>query len=523
MFTGSKKLQRGSSGQLSHKLLPDIGQVPDGSAEFPERTHTAGYSSGEFPLTAGSATGTPLDFPTGHRQSSEVSNVELPCEERPVLLGSTGSVKSDDGAGAVKVKKPRAKESQKPKKQDNMEVIDNSVFESAAFPQIGEPASESVEKLDVEKSEKEAWRKLVAESWAEVKNIEAGVNKPAQDSAAASDDAAANIAAMAGAHKPEKEKKSGWSFWGKKDDKDGKGGNQHQHAEEKGNAKSSNGNGSSFDIPRTFKEMCLLNATMVSANVDFIKIIEECFERVIETTVKGDDGRLELEVNVIAMRIHKDVKGEFRVKDFKVCMLASLRSLIPKSWSISHEHAWTSLWDRVEEILAQNMALPAQYEKAVGKLMAEMDDEKLNKFGLNAFNRLFHLQPRAEDYFNTSNSRLSMLASKALEMAMQMYKDPTVLVNQATALGLRHIMYNISTSFFESFVAAIVEELAEWTSDQTAIEGIEWSLTQIACIMVYTIENGSNPLLQAVIANSPKAVRKALSASARKDRADYAL
>jgi len=221
--------------------------------------------------------------------------------------------------------------------------------------------------------------------------------------------------------------------------------------------------------------------------------------------------------------MHKDVEGDMRLVDYKLCMLATLRSLLPKSWSIAHEQAWISMWDGIEEILNKNRSLPAKYEKAVEKFVSTLPDDEKKQFGLNAFNRLFDKVPKAESHFNTSNARLSILAAKGLDMAMDMYKTPTRAVNEVTTLGLRHIMYNIETSYFEPFVEALVEEVRMFTTDELVIEGLEWSLSQIACIMVFTIDEGSNPLLKAVIANSPKMVKAALAGVARNKRAEACL
>merc|ERR1712070_1039646 len=192
--------------------------------------------------------------------------------------------------------------------------------------------------------------------------------------------------------------------------------------------------------------------------------------------------------------------GKLNLVEFKTCMLASLRSLLPKT-----------------------LPLPGRYEKAVDNAMNDMSDEDKKAYGLNAFNRFFAKQPQSEIHFNTSNARLSVLAMQGLQLCQDIYKEPTRLVNVVTSLGLKHIMFNISTDYFDSFVEACCEELADWAKDPAAVEGVEWALTQIAAIMIYTIREGSNPLLAAVITNNAKNVRKALAPLSKKDRAATAL
>merc|ERR1712070_135491 len=286
----------------------------------------------------------------------------------------------------------------------------------------------------------------------------------------------------------------------------------------KGQGKGSNNN-RSWDIPETFKEMVFLNAAMTGSNMSYIEIVESCFENLVNATINGDFIRLEVESNLMALRMHKDVKGKLNLVEFKTCMLASLRSLLPKSWSISHEHAWSKMWEMVQNVLTKTLPLPGRYEKAVDNAMNDMSDEDKKAYGLNAFNRFFAKQPQSEIHFNTSNARLSVLAMQGLQLCQDIYKEPTRLVNVVTSLGLKHIMYNISTDYFDSFVEACCEELADWAKDPAAVEGVEWALTQIAAIMIYTIREGSNPLLAAVLTNNAKNVRKALAPLAKKERA----
>lgn len=112
-----------------------------------------------------------------------------------------------------------------------------------------------------------------------------------------------------------------------------------------------------------------------------------------------------------------------------------------------------------------------------------------------------------------------MLAANTLDLSVEMYKDPTRTEQVVTSLGLRHIMYNIEAEYFVPFVESIVSEFAMFAQDPVAVEGVEWILTQIAGIMIYTFNEGSNPLLRAVINNSAVQVKKALAPLPKKDRA----
>jgi hypothetical protein len=177
------------------------------------------------------------------------------------------------------------------------------------------------------------------------------------------------------------------------------------------------------------------------------------------------------------------------------------------------------MWEMVSGFLQTNMGLAVKYEKAVDLLMQEMVDDEHKDFGIGAFNRLFAAQPKSESYFKASNARLNFLAGKALNLATQMYKNPTNVMKETMGLGLRHIMYNVDVAFFADFVTAMVEELKVHTNDEVAIEGVEYTLTLIATTMVNTINEGQNPLLRAIAVNSSTGVKKALGGMGRQDRA----
>lgn len=149
-----------------------------------------------------------------------------------------------------------------------------------------------------------------------------------------------------------------------------------------------------------------------------------------------------------------------------------------------------------------------------------LDQAEKNSFGLAVFKRLFDAAPRSESYFKQSNTRLCFIVSRALEMSMEIYQEPTRLANDVTSLGIRHIMWNIPTTFFEPFLQAMLDEcLFRYSTHPLGVEGLEWALRIIAGIMVQTIDEGSSPLIEAVVRNRPKAVKKALADYPRRDRA----
>merc|ERR1712232_190960 len=140
------------------------------------------------------------------------------------------------------------------------------------------------------------------------------------------------------------------------------------------------------------------------------------------------------------------------------------------------------------------------------------------KMGIEVFTLMFTTCPEFENFFKASNERLGFIFSKIVDMGRDVYSEPTRLVDEAKAIGLRHIMYNADTSFFEPFVKCCIDVCAKNTQDNMAIEGLAWSLNIIASVMKRAITEMSSPILKAVVANSAKQVKKALAATARGDR-----
>jgi len=143
--------------------------------------------------------------------------------------------------------------------------------------------------------------------------------------------------------------------------------------------------------------------------------------------------------------------------------------------------------------------------------------------GMSVFIRLFKKIPDTENYFKQNNERLIFIVTRALEMSGEMYAEPARVIADTMQLGLRHIMYNVPSQYFEPFVLCCVEELEAYTTDPLAVEGVAWTLTHIAALIVRIIEETATPLIRAVLANSPKQVKKALGEYSRQDRAASAI
>lgn len=204
-------------------------------------------------------------------------------------------------------------------------------------------------------------------------------------------------------------------------------------------------------------------------------------------------------------------------------MLSSVRALLPETWDSKHEEAWIAAWACVSKQLEATLDLPGKYARPAAQYVNSLSQEQKQKLGMRVFTRLFKEQPGAEDSFKQSNARLAYIVIRGLDMAVQTYQEPARMYDEITALGLRHIMFQAKTRFFQHFVSAVVAELQLICKDDLVIDALNWILCVIGSVMVRTIDEGATPLLKAVVRNDPIAVKKALAAAPRAERAQTAI
>merc|ERR1719316_1675698 len=99
-----------------------------------------------------------------------------------------------------------------------------------------------------------------------------------------------------------------------------------------------------------------------------------CFHDVV--TNVSNSQRLQEECDVLALRVHNQARGNVNLTEYKSCMLASLRSLLPKDWDSSHEVAWTWLWENVERLILKVHGKPPGWEKALAKFLDSLDEDQ---------------------------------------------------------------------------------------------------------------------------------------------------
>lgn len=97
-----------------------------------------------------------------------------------------------------------------------------------------------------------------------------------------------------------------------------------------------------IDVPKTFDEMFQWNsAVMGLSGRKWMQEVLNSFTAMVEHI--SDTKRLQQECNVVSIRIAKTSGDNVSLSEFKSCMLAALRSLLPTTWDTNHELAWNWL------------------------------------------------------------------------------------------------------------------------------------------------------------------------------------
>merc|ERR1719145_109268 len=95
----------------------------------------------------------------------------------------------------------------------------------------------------------------------------------------------------------------------------------------------------------------------------------------------GNLHRFKEEIKVVALRMSKHPEARAaNLSQFRSCMLAALRSLLPKIWTTSHEEAWCWMWDNVSMMLRQNMACLQDHVQWLSSHFDGMDEERRYSF-----------------------------------------------------------------------------------------------------------------------------------------------
>merc|ERR1719446_867951 len=276
------------------------------------------------------------------------------------------------------------------------------------------------------------------------------------------------------------------------------------------------------NIPTTFKEMFQFNAAVMGFGQNlWMNEVLDLFGNIMSNF--GNVGRVQEECYVLTIRISKVTTGKINLPEFKSCMLASLRSLLPKEWSTAHELAWSWSWERVEVFLLENMGKTQKWEKTLLALLEGIDEATGYQLRQDIYARFFASTPAGEAYFKQNVTYLHLLVTKVIGLCLMMYKDPVYCVDDISGIGLRHVGYGIPTELFQPFVIVICGVVRDLGVDEVALKAFTWVLNLIGQMQTRTITEGSTIVMKAININSPKAVIAAINCAARGVRATWML
>lgn len=165
------------------------------------------------------------------------------------------------------------------------------------------------------------------------------------------------------------------------------------------------------------------------------------------------------------------------------------------------------------------IALPRAYEKAVRNFLFSQPEDKMMFLRAQTFKTFFMRCPSGQDFFKQSTTRLYFILDKNYEMTIEMFENPGKVVQDLSALGLRHVGYGVPVELFPPFVGSAVEAVAEVTEDETVRTAFSWGLNLISKILMRVILEGSTIVMKAINLNDEAALRKAIAVAPRQHRA----
>eukprot|EP00913_Durusdinium_trenchii_P032174 g30127.t1 len=190
-------------------------------------------------------------------------------------------------------------------------------------------------------------------------------------------------------------------------------------------------------------------------------------------TNASDSLRLHEECDLLSLRLDKVSKGQApNLSQFKSCMLASLRSLLPK----------------------------AVIRVAVNRFFASLVEDTRYQLRASIYDRFFDSTPAGQEYFKQSDTRLHFIVEKVFTFSMEIYAEPWQMIDDLSALGLRHVGYGVPTEMFAPFVCACVDVIRGATDDAVAVLGFKWSLG-------IAVNANSKKMLQRAISCAPRGQR----------------
>eukprot|EP00439_Symbiodinium_sp_Y106_P042510 s3805_g5.t1 len=304
------------------------------------------------------------------------------------------------------------------------------------------------------------------------------------------------------------------------------------------------------EVVRSFPKMCAFsNEVMGQPTEGWMEELLAVFCVLVERV--GNPSHLVEECDLLSLAMVARSE-EIKFERFKPVMLAALRSLLPQTWSRAHEEAWEWLWATISRNLTESTMKVRAFKPYNAKLYAAMTDEHKETFRTTVYTKFFAKCVASQDLFKQSQTRLRYIADRVMAAAYDMMqRDTSEMVDDLSALGLRHVGYGVPIDLFGPFTDTCVEVIKpivlELPNSVTSkkdmlcpadrahylpecelqqhmmIEGFRWSIGLVARILMRTITEGSTAVMQAIHADNSKLLRRALRDAPRAQRVNWQL
>ncbi|CAK9064043.1 unnamed protein product [Durusdinium trenchii] len=298
-------------------------------------------------------------------------------------------------------------------------------------------------------------------------------------------------------------------------------------------------------VTRSFAGMCTFSSEVIGQQIEgWMEELLGVFTVLVERIANPSHLMEECELLAISMISKaKDIQFE----KFKPVMLAALRSLLPKTWSMSHETAWEWLWATISHNLNESTQKARAFKSYNAQLFASLKEEQLDIFRNDLYTDFFAKCAASQDIFKQSQTRLHYIADRVLQSSYEMFHTPKdEMVDDLSGLGLRHVGYGVPIELFAPFTdscVAVVKDLVarmpkgESTKkisctivgmheaeerdvpEHMMVEGFRWSIGLVARLLMRIITEGSTAVMQAIYQDSAKLLRHALQEAPRGQRA----
>ena len=132
-------------------------------------------------------------------------------------------------------------------------------------------------------------------------------------------------------------------------------------------------------------------------------------------------------------------------------MFASLRSLLPTTWSSEHESAWAWFWSIVENKVEKNGQLIVSNRQCLRTFLGRLDEATLAGFKLQAFDAIFANCEESQLHLRAANKRLVYIMGRVLKIMSEIYTKTHQAVIALSALGLMHAGLGIPEDLVRPF------------------------------------------------------------------------